>query len=211
MNKARSISHDLRPEYKRSDFKRLERGRYYERVKATSNVVVFDADFAAVFPNSPVVNKGLHSLVEVTENVSALTSGSGHSARLRRRTFRVFLPQSISGLWKADLFTGNPDTDKWVGTTLKINRTQLEGGKGLRLGIIPANEGESDAIVKDESKNLVVCPLPYDRSFMQAFYQAWRSSCSSLLQTPAFPKKRACLRLPRDRSQDTWKTAEIFP
>jgi len=95
------------------------------------------------------------------------------AAAFRKPFVRNFLPQSISGLWKADLFTGNSDTDKWIGTTLKINRNLLEGARGLRLGIIPASEGESDAIMKDESKNLVVCPLPYDRSFMQAFYQAW--------------------------------------
>jgi hypothetical protein len=95
------------------------------------------------------------------------------AAAFRKPIVRYFLPQSISGLWKADLFTGNSDTDRWIGTTLKIHRYLLEGARGLRLGIIPASEGESDAIVKDDSKNLVVCPLPYDHSFMQAFYQAW--------------------------------------
>src|SRR2546426_7363114 len=35
------------------------------------------------------------------------------------------------------------------------------------IGIVPAHEGESDAVTRDDSKNLVVCPLPYDRSFMQ--------------------------------------------
>ena len=43
----------------------------------------------------------------------------------------------------------------------------------MRLGIVPAQQGESDVIRKDDTKNLVVCPLPYDRSFMQVFYQAW--------------------------------------
>lgn len=95
------------------------------------------------------------------------------AAAFRKPRAREDLPQSISGLWKADLFTGMADTDRWIGTTLKINRDNLEGGRGLRVGIVPAREGESDAIVKDEGKNLVVCPLPYDRSFMQVFYQAW--------------------------------------
>lgn len=74
MKKTKSTSDELRAEYKRSDFKQLDRGKYYERIKASSNVVVLDPKVAAVFPNSASVNKALHSLVEVAE---ALTSGSG--------------------------------------------------------------------------------------------------------------------------------------
>ena len=84
MKKVKSTSDELRPEYKRSDFKKLERGKYYERVRASSNVVVLDPEVAAVFPNSAAVNKALHSLVEVAESVSGLTSGSGRPARPRR-------------------------------------------------------------------------------------------------------------------------------
>lgn len=94
-------------------------------------------------------------------------------AAFRKPLAREWLPGSVSGLWKADLFTGNRDSDKWIGTSLKINPRLLEGARGLRLGIIPASEGESDKIYRDDAKNLIVCPLPYDRSFMQIFFQAW--------------------------------------
>jgi hypothetical protein len=129
------------------------------------------------------------------------------AAAFRKPVIRALLPQSIAGLWKADLFTGNPDTDRWIGTTLKINRYQLEGGKGLRLGIVPASEGESDAIVKDENRNLVICPLPYDHSFMQAFYEAWEIvvqflSADAKLPNEAFlprPPSRQVARYLEDR------------
>jgi hypothetical protein len=84
MKKVKSTSDELRAEYKRSDFKKLERGKYYERIRASSNVVVLDPEVAAVFPNSAAVNKALHSLVEVAERVSGRTSGSRRPARLRR-------------------------------------------------------------------------------------------------------------------------------
>jgi hypothetical protein len=84
MKKAKSRSDELRPEYKLSDFKKLERGKYYERVKASSNVVVLDPDVAAVFPNSDAVNKALHSLIEVGTRVTRPTSTSNRPARLRR-------------------------------------------------------------------------------------------------------------------------------
>ncbi len=91
----------------------------------------------------------------------------------RRPSTRLNLPQSISGIWKADLFLGKPDTDKWVGTTVKINPAQLQPAKGLRVGIVPVKQGESDAVVKDESKNLILCPLLHDGSFMEVFYAGW--------------------------------------
>ena len=84
MKKAKVSSDELRPEYKRSDFKKLERGKYYPRVKESSNVVVLDPEVAAVFPNSAAVNKALHSLMEVGSRVSRLTSVSSRPARLRR-------------------------------------------------------------------------------------------------------------------------------
>lgn len=91
----------------------------------------------------------------------------------RRSPLRDTLPTSMSGLWKADLFLGKRDTDRWVGTTVKINRAHLEGAPGLRIGIVPALYGRGDAISYDAQKNLVVCPLPYDGAFMETFYSAW--------------------------------------
>lgn len=95
------------------------------------------------------------------------------SAAFRKPTTRLALPYSISGLWKADLFLGMRDTDRWVGTTVKINPRHLEGARGLRVAIIPSQQGRNDRIQMDYSKNLVVCPLPYDGAFMELFYVAW--------------------------------------
>jgi hypothetical protein len=60
-----------------------------------------------------------------------------------------------------------------VGTTVKINESQLEGARGLRIGIVPTRAGTDDRIRKDDQKNLVICPLPHDGSFMEVFYQGW--------------------------------------
>jgi len=120
------------------------------------------------------------------------------AAAFRKPQARQDLPQSIGGLWKADLFTGCSDTDKWIGTTLKVNRSNLEGARGLRLGIVPAREGGSDGVVRDEQKNLIVCPLPYDRGFMQAFYQAWEVVVQFLTSDAQVPTE---VRLPRPPSR----------
>lgn len=107
----------------------------------------------------------------------------------RRPTTRASLPSSINGLWKADLFLGCTDTDRWIGTTVKINQSKLEGANGLRVGIVPAREGTSDKIKKDENKNLIVCPLPYDGSFMEAFYYAWNLVQQFLAADARLPKE----------------------
>ena len=81
MKKGKVRPDELRPEYKRSDFNELERGRYYERVKAKSNVVVLDPSVAVAFPNSDAVNQALRSLLDIAEK---LATGSSLRAGVRR-------------------------------------------------------------------------------------------------------------------------------
>lgn len=84
MKKAKSNPDELRSEYKRSDFGKLERGKYRKRVVANSNVVVLDDEVSAVFPNSAAVNKALHSLVDVAQKASGLTRRSTGRGKQRR-------------------------------------------------------------------------------------------------------------------------------
>ena len=127
------------------------------------------------------------------------------AAAFRKPDVRETLPHSISGLWKADLFAGCRDTDKWIGTTLKTNRVHLEGAKGLRVGIVPAFQGSSDTIYRDTTKNLVVCPLPYDGSFMQTFYEAWEVVVAFLSADARLPPENF---LPRPASRQVARYLE---
>ena len=90
----------------------------------------------------------------------------------RRHEARTNLPRSIRGIWKADLFLGNSGPDWWVGTTVKINPSLLQGAQGLRLAIYP-RQNASDGPRKDGRLNLVRLPLPYDAAFMELFYKAF--------------------------------------
>jgi hypothetical protein len=120
----------------------------------------------------------------ITENSVVLTGVRGRPIRLQQQlgtlsdafrtaAVRQQLPQSIRGLWRADLFLGSSSPDHWVGTTVKINPAQLEGDQGLRIGIVPRRSGSGDSVRLDEKKNLVVCPVPHDGSYMQLFYETW--------------------------------------
>jgi len=134
----------------------------------------------------------------ITENSRVLSGQRGQPVKLkkylntlaaafRRPRTRLNLPQSIRGLWKADLFLGSTEPDHWVGTTVKISPSQLESASGLRIAIVPSLAGHSDDIRLDEQKNLVICPLPHDGSFMQVFYEGWRivqALCESDFRMP---------------------------
>jgi hypothetical protein len=87
MKKAKSSnSDDMRSEYRRSDFKKLERGKFYRKVMARSNVVVLKPEVAKAFPNSVIVNSTLSNLLELAKGSSRLRS---RSTRTRGKTARA--------------------------------------------------------------------------------------------------------------------------
>jgi hypothetical protein len=55
---------EMRPEY---DFSGGVRGKYYERARKASNVVVLDPDIAEHFRDSESVNQALRMLISIAE------------------------------------------------------------------------------------------------------------------------------------------------
>jgi len=77
---------DMRAEYKRSDFKKLERGKFYKQVTTRSNVVILKPEVAEAFPNSEIVNKTLSTLLRLTKRSSRLKSPSARPRGKAART-----------------------------------------------------------------------------------------------------------------------------
>lgn len=71
MKKVRKAAAELRPEYGRSDFPALVRGKYIERLQKTTNVVVLEPEVAGLFPNAAAVNSALRSLVEIARRAGS--------------------------------------------------------------------------------------------------------------------------------------------
>ncbi len=80
MKKAKHTDKDeMRTKYRRSDFpKGLVRGKYAERLRASSNVVVLEPEVARAFPNQEAVNSALLSLIEIAKKTAR---PRGHSTR----------------------------------------------------------------------------------------------------------------------------------
>jgi hypothetical protein len=72
MRKAKAVAADeLRSEYKRSDFGPLVRGKYIERLRTSSNVVMIAPEVADLFPNEAAVNAALRSLAEIAKRAGS--------------------------------------------------------------------------------------------------------------------------------------------
>ena len=65
---------DIRPEYKRSDFAKLERGKFFAEVAKGSAVAILDPAIAKAFPSSEAVNAALQGLLTLTEQTARLTA-----------------------------------------------------------------------------------------------------------------------------------------
>ena len=76
---------ELRAEYKQSDFpKGFVRGKYAQRFRESSNVVVLDPEAARAFPNQKAVNSALLSLIRIAKKTARPASHSVRGARKRR-------------------------------------------------------------------------------------------------------------------------------
>jgi hypothetical protein len=87
MKKAKpSKRDDLGPEYKRSDFGKMVRGKYASRISAATNVVVLDPEVAEAFPNDQAVNEALRTLINVAKASTRPTRRSrGRAAKTAAR------------------------------------------------------------------------------------------------------------------------------
>ena len=77
----KKVSDELRPEYKRSDFIKLERGKFYKAAVKGTSVALLDPVIAKAFPTSEAVNAALLGLLALTEQTARITGRSSRTAR----------------------------------------------------------------------------------------------------------------------------------
>ena len=70
MKKHDERNDELRGEYDFSSLTGGVRGKYHERVRSGTNLVLLDPDVAKAFPTPEAVNRALRMLTEVAEEVS---------------------------------------------------------------------------------------------------------------------------------------------
>ena len=73
MKASRKMADGLRPEYKRSDFGLLVRGKHAKRVAEATNVVVLDPDVSRIFRSTESVNEALRGLSRIIRRHTDVT------------------------------------------------------------------------------------------------------------------------------------------
>ncbi|MSO75547.1 MAG: hypothetical protein EXQ87_01355 [Alphaproteobacteria bacterium] len=78
----KKVKDEMRAEYKRSDFTKLDRGKFYKEAAKGTAVAVLEPAVAKAFPTSEAVNEALLGLLTLAKKTTGVT---GRSARTIRR------------------------------------------------------------------------------------------------------------------------------
>lgn len=119
-------------------------------------------------------------------------AAQGHAAE-------PLLNERIKKVWKTDLFLSSDGDKKHIAATVKSNYAQLEGGQGLRIGIVPESTHFNNAagVKYDQKHGLWVVSLADPNGFMGLFNDAYHAVARAICtlgkqeQPPYFIKPSA--------------------
>lgn len=116
-------------------------------------------------------------------NAYLLPEGSGRpfqfgpwvSIAARGLASESLLPERIKKVWKTDLFLSTEEDPRYFAATVKSNIAQLEGGRGLRVGVVPEStvNGNRTGVWYDQTKKLWVVSLADPNGFMGLYNDAY--------------------------------------
>jgi len=115
-----------------------------------------------------------------------LPDGRGHpyafgpwvSVAARGAAAEPMLAGRIKQIWKTDLFLTDREAHRYIAATIKSNHTMLEGGRGLRIGIVPEAKDFAPGIRWNGS--LWVLALPDPDGFMGLFNDAYSAVAQAI-------------------------------
>jgi hypothetical protein len=107
------------------------------------------------------------------------TFGPWVTVAARGKAAEPYLRSRIKQVWKTDLFLSDEDRRRHLGTTIKSNWHALEGGRGLRLAVVP--EAADLPAGLSYHKGMWVTALPDPNGFMGVFNDAYESVAEAIL------------------------------
>ncbi|BBQ31840.1 hypothetical protein WP2W18E01_34220 [Aeromonas caviae] len=136
-----------------------------------------------------------------------LPQGSGKPFRFgpwvqiaaRGHTAEAELNNRIKKIWKTDLFLSASDDPRYFAATIKSNFAQLEGGAGLRIGIVPESThfNNNSGVKYSQKHGLWLVTLADPNGFMGLFNDAYHAVARAICtlgkqeQPPYFIKPSA--------------------
>lgn len=113
-------------------------------------------------------------------------------------TSESLLNERIKKIWKTDLFLSAIEDPKYFAATIKSNIHQLEGGQGLRIGIVPESlQGLKPGVQYSHKHGLWLVTLSDPNGFMGLFNDAYHAVARAICtlgkqsQPPYFIKPSA--------------------
>ncbi len=88
------------------------------------------------------------------------------------------LTERIKQIWKTDLFLTDREAHRYIAATIKSNHKMLEGGRGLRIGIVPEAKDYPQGIRWNGSLWVLVLPDPH--GFMGLFNDAYSAVAQAI-------------------------------
>lgn len=79
----KKVENEIRAEYKRSDFTKLERGKFFKEVAKGTSVALIDPKLAKAFPTSEAVNEALRGLLALADEAARITGRPKRTPRKR--------------------------------------------------------------------------------------------------------------------------------
>lgn len=86
----------------------------------------------------------------------------------------------IRKIWKTDLFLSDEGRHRHVAATIKSNWHQLEGGAGLRIGVVPEAVDLKSGVRWSPKDRLWLAVLPDPNGFMGLFNDAYESVAEAI-------------------------------
>ncbi|MGR0480674.1 MAG: hypothetical protein ACTFAL_04525 [Candidatus Electronema sp. V4] len=121
------------------------------------------------------------------------------SVAAQGHTSEPSLNDRIKKIWKTDLFLSAQDDPRHFAATVKSNFSQLEGGQGLRIGIVPESTdyNNSSGVRYNQKHGLWLVTLADPNGFMGLFNDAYHAVARAICtlgkqeQPPYFIKPSA--------------------
>ena len=79
----KKVEPEMRAEYKRSDFAKLERGKFFKQAAKGTSVALIEPTLAKAFPTSEAVNQALRGLLALADETARITGRAKRTTRKR--------------------------------------------------------------------------------------------------------------------------------